>query len=149
MRKPFEDNERYSIPGKLLNKNYEYIVALHDLMVNSHGLSGNLLHTMANNAASMEVQSTEVVVDPRVRAIRADKRVGVGSCTYIDETFSDSELVEDLDMHGIWSPVASVRWAMDFQEMKLDQGTNASSGEKDCPLIAAYQAWVNWEDEDE
>lgn len=39
--------------------------------------------------------------DPRVAAIRADKIVGVGTCSPIDECYTDAELAAYLDDAGI------------------------------------------------
>lgn len=51
--------------------------------------------------------------DPRVAAIRADKIVGRGTCTTIDEATTDAELAQDLDDAGIGpkSTVRAIRWA--------------------------------------
>jgi len=37
--------------------------------------------------------------DPRVVAIRADKKIGRGTCSVIDECWTDRELVEHLDSY--------------------------------------------------
>jgi hypothetical protein len=88
--------------------------------------------------------------DPRVIAIRNDSRVGLGSCTYIDESFDANELIESFDDEASYgdpvdTPEKAVAWARDFQKLKLCQATNASNGDKDCPLVAAYDAWVDGE----
>lgn len=49
--------------------------------------------------------------DPRVRAIRKDKKTGRGSGSPTDETMTDPELLEELDELGIASPKEAVEWA--------------------------------------
>jgi len=77
--------------------------------------------------------------DERVEAIRKDKLVGEGSCSSIDECMDDSEILEELNGLGIKSPRAAVNWARNEELLWREMGTNASSGEPDCPLIAAYR----------
>lgn len=40
-------------------------------------------------------------IDPRVKAIRADSMVGRGSCSVIDECWTDEEIQVELDAGGI------------------------------------------------
>ena len=79
--------------------------------------------------------------DARVVAIRADERVGHGSCSSIDECFEDRELVERLNAEGVKIAKAAVAWAVRLEGLWLDKGADASSGEADCPLVAAARAW--------
>ncbi len=60
-----------------------------------------------------------------VEAIRADKKVGRGSCSTIDECMSDSELVRQLMDDGITSVKAALAWAKKTEKMFLDQEMNA------------------------
>lgn len=48
-----------------------------------------------------------------VKAIRNDKIVGRGTCSYIDETYEDSELVEALECEpaATQSAYGAVKWA--------------------------------------
>lgn len=55
--------------------------------------------------------TTETAIDARVRAIRNDETVGRGTCTSIDECYSDAELAAELDKRDIDTPAAAVRWA--------------------------------------
>jgi len=57
------------------------------------------------------------MTDPRVTAIRADKRFGRGSCSFIDECYSDSELLARLDENNITSVKDALAWAEDYVEM--------------------------------
>lgn len=53
-------------------------------------------------------------MDERVKAIRADPEVGRGTCSAIDESYDDCDLVEDLDAAGISKPSEAVDWARDM-----------------------------------
>tara|TARA_R110002020_G_scaffold215083_1_gene422207 strand:+ start:2495 stop:2758 length:264 start_codon:yes stop_codon:yes gene_type:complete len=83
--------------------------------------------------------------DTRVTAIRSDSRVGIGTCTSIDECFSGRELVEALNSARIYEPEAAVEWAHRQQRLHLEISLNYSSGEADCPLLKAYNDWVAYE----
>jgi len=76
---------------------------------------------------------------PMIKAIRSDPLVGEGTGSSIDETMGDDELIEELTKEGITDPAKAVAWAREEELNWLEQGTNASSGELDCPLIAAYE----------
>lgn len=86
------------------------------------------------------------LTDPRIVAVRADSLVGRGSCTTIDEAMEHVELLDALDgvdFSGtpVQTPEGAVKWAYDYEGLRREQGTNASSGEPDCPLIAADKQW--------
>lgn len=77
----------------------------------------------------------------RVDAIRAHVLVGRGSCSSIDECYSDEDLIACMDGEGVETTDirAAVEWALNTEQMYLEQGTNASSGEEGCELVAAYR----------
>lgn len=52
-----------------------------------------------------------------VAAVRADSKVGVGSCSVIDECYADAELVAALTENGIKGKIESVRWARKIERM--------------------------------
>lgn len=79
--------------------------------------------------------------DPRVAAIRNDRRVGTGSCTSIDECYGDEELIETLDLEDITTPEAALQWALEQEGLFLEQGLNQRWGEDDDPQLLAYQEW--------
>ena len=81
-------------------------------------------------------------MDQRVEAIRAHPRVGRGSCTSVDECWSDKELIELLDEDKITTPEAAVEWALKQEELHLEQGTNCRWGEDDDPQLRAYNDWM-------
>lgn len=60
---------------------------------------------------SRRIELRGASADPRVRAIRKDEKVGKGSQSSIDETMTDSELLEELSELGITSPKEAVSWA--------------------------------------
>ncbi len=81
--------------------------------------------------------------DKWVQAIREHKLVGRGSCTSIDECWSDGELSEMLIEQGIKSEKAAVRWALEVEGMWHERALNASSGEPDCNL---KRGWLQWQE---
>ncbi len=81
------------------------------------------------------------MTDPRITAIRNDHRIGRGSCSSIDECYSDRDLVQELDEAGADTPEAALAYAYESEGLWLEKGANATSGEPDCPLVASRDAW--------
>lgn len=79
--------------------------------------------------------------DARVQAIRKDHRVGLGTCTSIDECWSESEILEFLDDNNIKSAKAAVDWAYEQEGLFREKGANCSSEEPDCELIRSAKEW--------
>jgi len=77
----------------------------------------------------------------RIEAIRNDKRVGRGSCAYIDECWDDKDILECLDSEGITTEQGAIAWAYDTEGLIRDHGASCTSGEEDCPLVRASQEW--------
>ena len=77
----------------------------------------------------------------RIEAIREHKLVGRGSCTSVDECWTDDEIIERLDEYGIESPEGAVKWALEQESMWHERALNASSGEPDCNLKRGWQQW--------
>jgi len=46
-----------------------------------------------------------------INAVRIDEKVGRGSCSVIDECYTDAELEDALKRDGIKGKIESVRWA--------------------------------------
>ena len=71
-----------------------------------------------------------------IDAVRADKKVGRGSCSNIDECYEDSELWEMIkeapDTEG------AVKIARECAGLWLEQGLNQRWGEDDDPQLLAY-----------
>lgn len=79
------------------------------------------------------------ITDERVKAIREDDLVGEGSCSVIDECWSDTELIETLNAQKISTPEAAVQWAISQEGGHLEQGLNQRWGEDEDPQLKAYQ----------
>jgi hypothetical protein len=89
-------------------------------------------------------------MDKRIEAIRNDVMVGRGSCSSIDECYSDDELLKALDDSGhgslaspIESPHAAVEWARRCETMWLEQGLNQRWGADDDPQLLMYNEWMS------
>lgn len=52
-----------------------------------------------------------------IAAVRSDTKVGRGSCSVIDECYSDRELTEALTEAGIDTVKAAVAWARDVERL--------------------------------
>jgi len=59
-------------------------------------------------------------MDKRVEAIRSHPKVGRGTCSVIDETWSDQELVTELDAMGANTTTKAVAWAVDRHDLWAD-----------------------------
>ena len=75
--------------------------------------------------------------DPRVRIIRKDPKVGVGTCSSLDECYSDTELVDCLDDEGVTAKTA-LDWARRSEGLHLEEGLNQRWGDDDDPQLQAY-----------
>lgn len=77
-------------------------------------------------------------MDIRVKAIREDKMVGRGTCTYIDEAFEDSELLEWLDEAEVPGMQEAVEWARDYERLKIEM-----AAEREAPwALARLDEWA-------
>lgn len=74
-----------------------------------------------------------------VEAIRANPKVGRGSCTNVDECFSDAELAKALEEAGVTSVRGAVEWALDLAGLWLEQGLNQRWGEDDDVQLKMYR----------
>ena len=89
----------------------------------------------------MKLPNEIAKADPRIRAIRKDKNVGIGSCTTIDECWSHGEILEFLNNNNIISIKKAVEWAYAHEGLIRSVATNYSSGEPDCRLIKEDKDW--------
>ena len=78
----------------------------------------------------------------RVKAIRANDRVGRGSCTIIDECYGDDEIIAMLDDENIATPKDAVLWAIQRVGANLEQALNCRWGSDDDPQLKAYDDWM-------
>lgn len=90
-----------------------------------------------------------MTTDKRVLAIRADKLVGRGTCSAVDECMSDSELTAMLDECGITTVKNAVKFARDHEQIHLEQGLNARWGEDDDPQLTDYRDFKDRRKDDE
>ena len=84
----------------------------------------------------------EAAKDGRVMAIRTDKAVGHGTCSTIDECYSDSELLSRLVANGIATPLDAVKWAREVDGLHWESGLNqmfGDDGESDQQIRACYE----------
>lgn len=79
-----------------------------------------------------------VGADPRIVAIRADEKVGGGTCSSIDECWSNKDLFDYLEGMEIDDPAKAVEWARGQEELFLEQGLNQRWGDDDDPQLEAY-----------
>ena len=79
--------------------------------------------------------------DPRIVAIRENPKIGRGSCTSIDEGFSDTELLELLDYHSVLTVEKAVKLFLDVEEVRIEKALNCRLGSDSDPELAVYAAW--------
>jgi hypothetical protein len=77
----------------------------------------------------------------RVNAIRSDALVGSGSCTSIDECFTDQEVIELLDEDSILTPHDAVSWARDCELLWLENALNYRWGEDTDSQLITYRSF--------
>jgi hypothetical protein len=77
----------------------------------------------------------------RVKAIREDTLVGIGSCSTIDECLTDIEVRDLLDEDNITIPYDAVSWARDRELFYLENATNYRWGSDDDPQLSAYHSF--------
>ena len=76
-----------------------------------------------------------------IEAIRSDKRVGIGSCTYIDECWDDADITKALEESSITTADGALEWAYDTEGLIRDRGSDCTGGEPNCPLVKAANEW--------
>ncbi len=86
--------------------------------------------------------------DNRVKAIRADLRVGRGSCSSIDECWEDQELIEAMNEAHVETETEAVHWALQQQRAFLEEGLNQRWGDDDDPQLLEYEAFVKGDEND-
>lgn len=76
-----------------------------------------------------------------VSAIRNNAKVGTGSCTSVDECWSDKEIADELNSLGILTEEGAVEWALGVEGIFLEKGLNQRFGLDDDPQLLAWQEW--------
>jgi hypothetical protein len=84
---------------------------------------------------------SEAKDDPRVVAVRADRLVGHGTCSSIDECYSDQELLEALDESEVKTPEDAIKWAREGEGLHLEKGLNQRWGEDNDPQLLNWKEW--------
>ena len=79
--------------------------------------------------------------DPRVEAIRSNERVGRGTCTTIDEAYTDDELVEALNEAEVTTVEKAVAWAIENEGLRIEYALNFRWGEDTDPELRRYKEW--------
>lgn len=79
--------------------------------------------------APRKAANAAALLDPRVSAVRADKAVGEGSCSSIDECYSHAELLASLNEAGIDTPRKAVEWAREVDGGHWENGLNQLCGD--------------------
>ena len=79
-----------------------------------------------------------VLMDAMVAVVRADKVVGRGSCSSIDECMEDSDLAGELALDGVSSSVAAVRWARKRERAFLERSLDCRWGDDDDWQLEAW-----------
>ena len=81
-------------------------------------------------------------MDERIEAIRNDAMVGRGSCSSVDECYSDSELLELFSEDNISTPRKAVEWARNSETLWLERGLNQRWGADNDPQLLMYNEWM-------
>lgn len=76
-----------------------------------------------------------------VAAIRADKLVGRGSCTSVDECWTDEDLTEYLARDDVTTVEGAVRWARESEGLWLEKAADARWGEDDDPELEELRSF--------
>jgi len=76
----------------------------------------------------------------RVRAIREDAIVGIGSCSSIDECLTNIEVRDLLDEDNITTSYEAVKWARDRELFYLENAMNYRRGGDD-PQLSDYHSF--------
>lgn len=84
-----------------------------------------------------------MTTDKRIEAIRNHPKVGRGSCTAIDECFTDEELIQGLDESEAKTEEAAIRWALKSEGLRVEDALNKRWGEDTDPELTRYREWMN------
>lgn len=85
----------------------------------------------------------KAVIDKRIEAIRSNERVGRGTCTTIDECYSDQELIEALDNAEVTTPLDAVQWCLDHEGIHIEAALNCRWGSDDDSELDRLNNWLN------
>ena len=69
-----------------------------------------------------------IILDARVVAVRADSKVGHGTCSYMDETMDDADLLKKIEDVGAKTPKAAVRAMRSLNAALMENDQEAADG---------------------
>ena len=70
--------------------------------------------------------------DNRVETIRTDRLVGIGTCSYVDESVTDADLIHDPDACGIVDAWEAVQWARNEEVASMEFALEAMACAPGC-----------------
>jgi len=76
-----------------------------------------------------------------VKAVRADKKVGRGTCTEIDECYTDDELIQMFKEGDVESCEKAVTWCRMLQRDRLEDACNYRWGMDSDPELQRLRDW--------
>jgi len=79
--------------------------------------------------------------DARVIAIRADKLIGNGTYSFVDECLSALNIVEELDATNIKEPVDAIIYFIKAQNCQYERALGTRVGNEDDPELLLYNEW--------
>ncbi len=76
-----------------------------------------------------------------VAAVRNHPLVGNGTCTSVSECLDDRDLLDFFRREGVTTEKAAVKWAVDYEDMWIEQNLNARWGDDDDPQMQMHREW--------
>lgn len=86
-------------------------------------------------------------MDKRVEAVRADKLIGRGTCSVVDECCSEAEIIEELDDLKITSPLEAIKYYRELEGLHMDKMLDCRWGEDSDPEIKIAKDWEKRKEE--
>ena len=77
-----------------------------------------------------------------LEAIRRHRLIGRGSCTSVDECYSDEEVIRELRIYGIATEDGAISHFIKNEDIFMEQQLNTRWGEDDDPQLTAYETWM-------
>jgi hypothetical protein len=79
--------------------------------------------------------------DPRVTAVRTNSLIGSGTCSIVDECFTNAELIDELDEYQVNTPEAAVEHFILSEDLSKENALNYREGTDEDPELEAYDQW--------
>tara|TARA_R110000823_G_C15697833_1_gene476114 strand:- start:264 stop:551 length:288 start_codon:yes stop_codon:yes gene_type:complete len=82
-------------------------------------------------------------MDARIKAVRDNKLVGRGTCTYANECFSDEELLAEITCSKgpDFTEKDAIDWCIWLQDLKMDQMLGCRFGDDSDDELNVYREW--------